>query len=1194
MDNDASAGSESYKVGVRRVVPPEKVALTEPTSSAVVPAPPGSKTYDLHTPIESNPALDSTPPAIRDIASGISLKPQARLSWHRLAGISLIALGLIAGSFLILHSISQNKKISLDTSPSDLSSRVKPQTTELPALGQELSGTTASSSQAVNALTVNGQVNVTDSLVLQPSAKPSSPAVGQLYYNESLNQVQYYNGTTFVSLQGGGNTNTVNNTYESTVINNVTNGGGVSAVNGKTGDLAVFTSSDTLGNSLISENGTTLTVGSAANSVSIGSTTATDITTLQGGTGGISIQTGNSSATVPGSVTIDTGNGVVSGTLIEDLTFENNLEGMTGYTGGGTSCALSTAEAHSGSYSLAMTGTDQPGCRGADFTPVPGHKYYIVGWSRAATTPQETWLGLYWGGDNGGIDGAEVEDSTTGWTEISGLFTAPAGATNGTVQFFDNEGASSTHYFDDITVTDLSTFSGYDVSLGATNAKAITIGNSNEIGFTNILGGGGISLGAGVSDVDVTGAGIGLVGTSDSEFVTTGTLSLQGGAASDASNGGVTINTSSVNGASGSISIQSGDSATTASGNVSVDTGANFVSGTVVYDADFEDGTDNINAWTGIGTTATQNCSIAYTGSCSLDVSGPVFWGVLQNNNNSFVPVTAGHHYAVSVWVRASATPEQIEGSLIWNIGNFDSSYLLLPTTTDTTTGWTQISVTGIAPAGATEGEFRFGGNDASTGGDQYFDDLTVTDLSSGSASSELDLGNTNAQIVNIGNMNETEATTIDGGSGINVNAGVSNLELTGGDISVEGSGASSLETTSGSLTLGAGGGTGGGVLVRLQSDSTTALNVQSAEGTSLFDVDSTDNEISLGTGAGSALGYTSAGPFDGGGTRGNISAQKETTTAAGTISSVSAYIGTEASPNNLYQIAIYADNGSGTAPGAYIASTAVSTLSSSLIAWYTLPITASLAANTTYWIVYWQNWPGSGGTDNSFTYSSGGGGSFEVSGTSTWQSGADNGLPVTFPTVTQSDSYVASLYASYTSAGPALTVNQYGALTLNGPALFQDPTNSTVALQVQDSLGNPLLTVDTADEIVDIKTLTVTSNLTVGGHIITGGNTPTVAAGAAGACGSTATTSITGDDTTGTITVTTGTGSCSSNGIMTTVSFATPYGDPPNVTLTPANAGASTLEYFNNSSTDNAFTVNTNTNPAASTIYKWHYIVAQ
>jgi len=655
--------------------------------------------------------------------------------------------------------------------------------------------------------------------------------------------------------------------------------------------------------------------------------------------------------------------------------------------------------------------------------------------------------------------------------------------------------------------------------------------------------------------------------------------------------GGLNLITAGESGSSGNISITSGDSTGTAAGNVTIDTGNGFVSGTVVLDSTFEDGLDNFVSWipTSSAVTLNQDCTIAHTGSCSLSITGPAFWGITNNGDGTlYTPITPGHHYYISAYVRGATGSASIAGALMWNIAPFDSHFLAFPTVTTTTANWTQMSVTGIAPAGATEGVFRFdSGNNGTSNGVQYLDDVTITDLTTGTSSSELDLGATNAQVISIGNMNEVGPTTIDGGSGITLNAGQANLTQIGGAVSITGSGASSFATSSGSLTLGAGGGTGGGVVVQTQANSTSAFSVQNAGGgTTLLNVDSTDDEISLGTGAGSAVGYSSVGPWFGGGVRGSISAQKITTTAAGTITSMSAYIGTNTAPNNLYQFAIYADNGSGTAPGAYIASSSVGTLGAVAHAWYTQPITATLSASTTYWLVYWQNWPGSGGTDNNFTYSPGGGSSLDVSGTATWATGPDNGMPATFPTVTTSDTAVASLYASYASSGPALTIDRYGNMTQNGAALFQDPTNTTVAFQVEDSLGNVLLAVDTADEYVAV------SNLELSGHIITGGSTPAIAAGTA-ACTS-PTVSVAGDDTSGTITITTGTG-CSGGGKLATVTFVSAFGAAPHVELTPATATAEGRGYVDASTlSTTSFDVDVSAAPTSSTTYKWEYWTAQ
>lgn len=119
-------------------------------------------------------------------------------------------------------------------------------------------------------LTVNGTLQVADSLVLSPSVAPATGVIGQLIYDQAINALAYYNGTQFVSLTGGG-------APGSTTINNVTTiqgGGGAGSgsagntISGTPGQLVKFTGVDSIGNSIASENASTIIVGGNVNLVS--------------------------------------------------------------------------------------------------------------------------------------------------------------------------------------------------------------------------------------------------------------------------------------------------------------------------------------------------------------------------------------------------------------------------------------------------------------------------------------------------------------------------------------------------------------------------------------------------------------------------------------------------------------------------------------------------------------------------------------------------------------------------------------------------------------------------------------------------------------------------------------------------------------------------------------------------------------
>lgn len=165
------------------------------------------------------------------------------------------------------------------------------------------------------------------------------------------------------------------------------------------------------------------------------------------------------------------------------------------------------------------------------------------------------------------------------------------------------------------------------------------------------------------------------------------------------------------------------------------------------------------------------------------------------------------------------------------------------------------------------------------------------------------------------------------------------------------------------------------------------------------------------------------------------------------------------------------------------------------------------------------------------------------------------------------------------------------GSLNVSGATLFKNTSDSTTAFQIQKSDSSVLFVADTTNMQVTIAKLVVTGNITVNGHIVTGGNTPTIAAGAA-ACTSPAV-SVNGNDTSGTISVTTGTG-CASAGILATVTFNTAFTATPRVTLTPTNANAANLKTYNGANTLTTFTVDAAAPAGDATTYTFNYFASQ
>lgn len=112
-------------------------------------------------------------------------------------------------------------------------------------------------------LTINGQLQVTNSVVLSPSVVPVTGVLGQIIYDQATNALAYYNGTQFVSLTGGGTPGSTSITSLTTIVQG--GGGAGNTLNGTPGRLVKFTGTSTVGNSLASEDSTTISVGGNVN-----------------------------------------------------------------------------------------------------------------------------------------------------------------------------------------------------------------------------------------------------------------------------------------------------------------------------------------------------------------------------------------------------------------------------------------------------------------------------------------------------------------------------------------------------------------------------------------------------------------------------------------------------------------------------------------------------------------------------------------------------------------------------------------------------------------------------------------------------------------------------------------------------------------------------------------------------------------
>lgn len=119
-------------------------------------------------------------------------------------------------------------------------------------------------------------------------------------------------------------------------------------------------------------------------------------------------------------------------------------------------------------------------------------------------------------------------------------------------------------------------------------------------------------------------------------------------------------------------------------------------------------------------------------------------------------------------------------------------------------------------------------------------------------------------------------------------------------------------------------------------------------------------------------------------------------------------------------------------------------------------------------------------------------------------------------------------------------------------------------------------------------------ANITIAGHIITAGNTPASnVLGASGTSANGATVSVDGNDSSGTITISTASTGALNPGQLAKVSFVNAFGQTPNITLTAVGSDSATLEVYVEPSTGN-FIIGTNTAPQNGKVYKYSYHVIQ
>jgi Domain of unknown function (DUF4082) len=204
---------------------------------------PANSQLELQTPQQVDArSADSTPQPTATFAVAAA----TRSIWRRLSvvGIGILLLLIVLGGSVIVMQRG------------DSAGTV--QTGSFNSVQIPLDQLDAVASASVQTLAVNGRLLVGNSLVVAPSTQPANAVAGQLYFDQTSNQLAYYNGSAFVNLLGGTSDATVQNTTTITNINSTANA--VTSTGGTTGRIAKFTGVRSMGNSIMTDTGTSITV----------------------------------------------------------------------------------------------------------------------------------------------------------------------------------------------------------------------------------------------------------------------------------------------------------------------------------------------------------------------------------------------------------------------------------------------------------------------------------------------------------------------------------------------------------------------------------------------------------------------------------------------------------------------------------------------------------------------------------------------------------------------------------------------------------------------------------------------------------------------------------------------------------------------------------------------------------------------
>ncbi len=234
-----------------------------------------------------------------------ALKTRARL-------FKLGALGLLILGGVIFILLQHNTKKDLSSQETGVKSRFNVTSLPIADIGNNYPSLSVQNTQT---LSINGQLNVNNALVLMPTTQPKTAVTGQLYYDQTTNKLSYYDGTSFVNLLSGnqvvtsvgGANGTITTGNGLTVTGSTIDNSGVLTIQGQSGNVSLVAGTGIAVSGTTLSNSGLLSLGGQSGNILLGTGLSLSGNTLNAQTGIQNLSAATNNVTVT-----DLGNGTWS------------------------------------------------------------------------------------------------------------------------------------------------------------------------------------------------------------------------------------------------------------------------------------------------------------------------------------------------------------------------------------------------------------------------------------------------------------------------------------------------------------------------------------------------------------------------------------------------------------------------------------------------------------------------------------------------------------------------------------------------------------------------------------------------------------------------------------------------------------------------------------------------------------------